>query len=270
MEQKNDRSFESVKITRLSADKPPVNMDDDVAVEKAITIMIDKVGSFTVLATPDDIESLAVGFLFSEGMIDSIDDVVDIIIKPELPNVIGVSIGDPSRISISRNMIVASSCGMCGARNIVSLLETTPQAEETVELTQIQLNEIIDNLRSSQQVFKKTGATHAAGIFDSTGDIFSWAEDIGRHNALDKAVGNRLIQKQPAQSCGVVLSSRASFEMIAKSARANAEIVIAVSAPSSLAIEAADKWNITLCGFVRPGKANVYTHRQRIKGLDDE
>jgi len=167
-------------------------------------------------------------------------------------------------------MIVASSCGMCGARNIDSLFRTTPQAKMTMQFTQTQLTDIADSLLSLQQVFKKTGATHAAGIFDNTGDIFFWAEDIGRHNALDKAVGNRLIKKQPAQSCGVVLSSRASFEMIAKSARANAEIVIAVSAPSSLAIEAADKWNITLCGFVRPGKANVYTHGQRIKGLGNE
>lgn len=261
----SDRSLETVRISRLSADNPPVNIDDHVATEKAITIMIDKVGSFTVLATPDDLEALAVGFLFSEGMIDSIDDVIDISIKPQLPDVVGVTIHDPSRVTISRNMIVASSCGMCGSRNIDSLLKTTPQADNTMQLIQTQLNDIADSLLSSQHVFKKTGATHAAGIFDSTGQILSFAEDIGRHNALDKAVGESLIQKQSIQSCGVVLSSRASFEMIAKSARANAEIIIAVSAPSSLAIEAANKWNITLCGFVRPQKANIYTHPQRIK-----
>ena len=260
-------ALDNIEIVHLSGSSMPVNKQDSVAVEVPLTIMIDKVGSFTILSTPCDTKALAVGFLFSEGMIDSMDDIVDIAVKPDTPNTIGIRIHDPSRITISRNMIVASSCGMCGARNIETSLKTIPSVDRSVCITKDTVLKIVSDMHNSQRLFEQTGATHAAGVFDNTGRIISVAEDIARHNALDKAIGKCLIEKRPMQSSGVVLSGRVSFEMVAKSARAGAEIIIAVSAPSSLAITAAEKWDITLCGFVRPERANIYTHKSRISEL---
>ena len=110
----------------------------------------------------------------------------------------------------------------------------------------------------------KTGGTHAAGVFDTNGRTLSFAEDLGRHNAMDKAIGKCLLDGLLTDGCGISLSGRASFEMVSKAARAKLELVASVSAPSSLAIEAAERAGITLCGFVRSGCANVYTHPERI------
>ena len=121
------------------------------------------------------------------------------------------------------------------------------------------------SLREHQRIFPRTGGTHAAGIFGATGSIFAFAEDIGRHNALDKAIGGCLLAGRTMAGCGVALSGRVSLEMVVKSARAGLEVMAAVSAPTSLAVEAASCCNITLCGFVRGESATVYTRPGRIQ-----
>jgi FdhD protein len=113
-------------------------------------------------------------------------------------------------------------------------------------------------------LFEKTGGAHAAAIFDTAGSIMAFAEDIGRHSAFDKVIGKCLMAGLETKGCGVALSGRISLEMVTKAARAGIELIAAVSAPSSFAIEAAQRWNITLCGFVRSGRMNVYTYQQRI------
>lgn len=260
------QAVQAVEITRISP-TGATHLTDDVVVEKPVTIMIDKVGSFTVMATPSDIEALAVGFVYSEGLIDSIDDVISVSVKPELPNVAGICVQDPTQISVRRNMIVASSCGMCGTRNIDKMLADIPLCGWSLELSGNLLTEVTEKLKSMQQIFGKTGGCHAAAIFSSSGEIISFAEDLGRHSALDKAIGKCLIAKRPMSGCGAALSGRISLEMVTKAARADIELLAAVSAASSFAIEAAEKWNITLCGFVRDGKANIYTHSKRICDL---
>jgi FdhD protein len=257
-------AISSVGVFRISTKKPTEKIIDKVIIEQPVTIMIDKVGSFTVMATPSDIEALAVGFVYSEGLIDSIDDVIEVSTKPGLPNVIGIQVNDPARISVRRNMIVASSCGMCGTRNIDKMLSDMPACDTSLKIRSGVLIELTERLKSIQHVFQMTGGAHAAGIFDSSGKIFAFAEDIGRHNALDKAIGKCLLDRLPMKSCAVALSGRVSLEMVTKSARAGIELINAVSAPSSLAIHAAERWNITLCGFVRSDKLNVYTHSKRI------
>jgi len=255
------------EIFRISSEGLTEKLVDHVVIEQAITIMIDKVGSFTIMATPSDIEALAVGFVYSEGMIDSIDDVVAVSTKSRLPNVVGIQVHDPTRISIRRNMIIASSCGMCGIRNIDKMLSEMPLCGLSLELSGNLLIEVTEHLRSMQQIFRMTGGSHAVGIYDSSGKIIAFAEDLGRHSALDKTIGKCLLDKLPMKGCVAVLSGRVSLEMVTKAARAGIELIAAVSAPSSFAIEAADRWNITLCGFVRTGKINVYTHPERIGNL---
>jgi len=261
------QAVRSAEIFRISSEGLTEKLADHVVIEQAVTIMIDKVGSFTIMATPSDIKALAVGFVYSEGMIDSIDDIVAVSTKPQLPNVVGIAVHDPTRISIQRNMIVASSCGMCGTRNIDKMLSEMLVCDQSLEVSSSMLIEITEQLRSMQQIFQMTGGSHAAGIFDSSGKIVTFAEDLGRHSALDKAIGKCLLGRLPMKGCAVALSGRVSLEMVTKAARAGIELIAAVSAPSSFAIEAAERWNITLCGFVRQGRTNVYTHPKRIRNL---
>jgi FdhD protein len=251
-------------IHRVQANANAEQVDDLVVSERAITVMIDKVGSFTIMCTPCDVEALAVGFIYSEGIITGKQDIVSVTVKESNPDVVGVVVDDPGRVAIQRNLIVASSCGMCGVRNIDKMLKEMPVCGDTLTLTAGDVLRVVENLRPMQEVFRVTGGSHAAGIFDERGEIFSVAEDIGRHSALDKAIGKCILSERSTAGCGVVLSGRVSLEMVTKAAKAGIEVIAAVSAPSSYAIEAAEKWNITLCGFVRGQRLNIYTHPHRV------
>jgi FdhD protein len=262
------RSSNEVGVLRIHSAGAAEYTRDDVIVEQPLTIMIDRVGSFTVMCTPSDIEALAAGFAFSEGMINAIEEVLATYTKPELPNVIGVEIQDPTKASIGRNLIIASSCGMCGVRNIEKMFQNIPACESTLKVTDHLLIEVMQKLRSTQRVFELTGGSHGAAVFNSRGEIIAFAEDIGRHNALDKAIGKCLLSGLDRRSCGFALSGRVSLEIVTKAARAGIELIAAVSAVSSYAVSAAEKWNITLCGFVRPDKMNVYTKPERIISHD--
>ncbi|MCL5281914.1 MAG: formate dehydrogenase accessory sulfurtransferase FdhD [Planctomycetes bacterium] len=238
---------------------------DRVIVEEPVTIMVDRVGSFTVMCTPSDLEALAVGFIYSEGMIHGADDVLAIDTKEDLPNVIGIEIREPAQFGVARNLVVASSCGMCGVRNVQKMLADVPACPHSLQVPQQLLLDVAEKLRPLQTTFALTGSSHAAALFDRNGTILAFAEDIGRHNALDKVIGKCLLMRQTTRGGGVVLSGRVSLEMIAKAARAGVELVMAVSGVSSYAIAAALRWNITLCGFVRNGKINIYTDPTRIR-----
>jgi FdhD protein len=259
------RVADCVDIFRVRGTARPERVADRVIVEEPVTIMVDRVGSFTVMCTPSDLEALAVGFLYSEGMIRSADDVLAIHAKEDLPNVIGIEIREPAQFGIARNLVVASSCGMCGVRNVQKMLADVPACPQLLQVPQQLLLDVAEKLRPLQTTFALTGSSHAAALFDRDGAILAFAEDIGRHNALDKVVGKCLLLRQATRGCGVVLSGRVSLEMIAKAARAGVELVVAVSGVSSYAIAAALRWNITLCGFVRNGRINIYTDPTRIR-----
>jgi FdhD protein len=260
-----DKATHSVRICRIHGTSRREQVADRVVVEEPLTIMVQKVGSFTVMGTPSDIEALAVGFVFSEGMIRDAKEVVAIETKKELPNVVGLELRCPSQLGIARNMVVASSCGMCGVRNIRKMLADIPPCRHSLEVAETLPSEITRKLRTMQETFALTGSSHAAALFDSTGAIVAFAEDVGRHNAMDKAVGKCLLAGGMPQGCGAVLSGRVSLDIVTKAARAGIELIVAVSGVSSSAITAARQWNITLCGFVRQGKMNVYTEPARIR-----
>jgi FdhD protein len=252
-------------ICRIGGPSDVEQIEDHVIAETPVTIMVHRVGSFTVMCTPTDIKALAVGFLHSEGMISGADEVTAIHNKDHLRNVVGVEIQRCSPYGVQRNLIVASSCGMCGARNIEKMLASIPPCKHSLEVEEDLLFEITDKLREAQEVFAATGTAHAAAVFDGQGAISPVAEDIGRHNALDKVIGKCLLAGLALRGRGIVLSSRISLEMVSKAGRAGIELIVAVSGASSLAIEAARQWNITLCGFVRQGKANIYAGPERIR-----
>jgi len=241
--------------------------DDLVVLEHTVTLLVKDLGSFTLMCTPTDVEAMAVGFAFAEGIIDSADDVVALAVGKDDPNVVALEVEDPAAASTRRNMIIATSCGMCGRRTIEALLERTEPCRTTTRITREALLALPQRLEEIQGLYRATGASHAAALFDAEGHMVAGGEDIGRHTAMDKAIGTCLLAGRSPAGCVAALSGRASFEMVAKAARAGIEIIAAVSAPSSFAIEAAERWNITLCGFVRPPRANVYTHPTRITGV---
>ena len=261
-----DPSTRSVDVLRIStAGDPPERERCSVVVEELVTLSIDDVGSYMLMCTPCDLKAFAVGFLFSEGLIGSADDVAILSICDDDPNAIRVRLLEPpTDLESQRNLIVASSCGMCGTTDIETILSGLEAAGDTLKVPGSLLNEVADRMHSSQRVFGETGAAHAAGIFSADGEIIAIAEDLGRHNALDKVVGKCLLTGVPTQGFGAVLSGRVSLELATKAARAGIEIIVAVSAPTSLAIDIANRCNITLCGFVRPGRASIYTHPRRI------
>jgi FdhD protein len=220
-----------------------------------------------VLGDVDDPEALALalGFARSEGLIGSLDDIRALAFCPDDPSVIRVQLRDPARAQPNRrNVVVNSSCGICGPREILQDnalgLASVPR---TLELTRDRFPAMMTAMRRAQQVFEETGGSHAAALFDSAG-IIAVAEDLGRHNALDKAIGRVLIERGDVAGCGALLSSRLSLEMVLKAVRAGLEILLAVSAPTSLAVQVAETFGVTLCGFVRDDRATVYTHPQRI------
>ncbi|MHC4562841.1 MAG: formate dehydrogenase accessory sulfurtransferase FdhD [Planctomycetota bacterium] len=264
------QSVHCVSVNRFSMDsETPQLSDDQLIVEQPVTIMVDQVGSYTIMCTPCDVEAMAVGFLYSEGVIDDLHDIVSVSSSKADPKVIGVQLADTSGVSVARNLIVASSCGMCGARTIEKTLADTEPVGSSMTIDAAGVCDVMERLRERQTAYLVTGGAHAAGVFDSAGEFLSVAEDIGRHNAVDKAIGKCLLAGQPMAGCGIALSGRVSFEMVAKSARAGIELIVAVSAASSFAVESANRWNMTLCGFVRDERANIYTHPQRIRQLRD-
>lgn len=259
------RRVEPIRVSTV--DGSAVRDPCDAVVEQLLTIMVEDVGNFAVMCTPCDVEALAVGFVFSEGLISSIDDVLDTAYRPD-QQAIGLRLEDPSKGSVARNLIVTSSCGLCGSRNVDRLLAGEEACDDTLRLSPMVLRAVGREMHGRQHLFSRTGGTHAAGIFSADGELLAVAEDLGRHNALDKAIGKCLLQGRPPTGCGAVLSGRVSLELVAKALRAGLEVIAAVSAPSSLAIDAAERCNITLCGFVRGERATVYTHPRRIMGLE--
>ncbi len=265
-------AIRTVQPLRFQADgAPPVLAQDYVVVEDVLVIDIEDVGSYTLLCTPYDTRALAAGFAFAEGIISGLDDISTLHHCDDAPGVLRMALVDPAQAQgPERNLIVTSSCGICGSREAVEkFLSKTSTVEQSLSVTTALLLSTVRAMRTRQRLFSQTGGTHAATIFSGEGEIIAFSEDIGRHNALDKVIGKCLLAGIPTAGCGVVLSGRVSFELVAKSARAGLEIIAAVSAPSSLAIEAAQHSNITLCGFVRDDRATVYTHPERIQGLHE-
>jgi FdhD protein len=210
---------------------------------------------------------LAVGFAYTEGLIGHLRDIATLAVCPKQPDVVRMRLVAPSQVKVRRrNVLLTSSCGVCGSRELLdSTFADMAAVGDTLRVDIADLASLMTRMMDHQNVFSSTGGVHAAAVFSSEKKIVAVAEDLGRHNALDKVIGQRLLREQNLSGCGVVLSSRLSFEMIAKAARAGFEIVAAISAPTSLAIEIAERFGITLCGFVRGECATVYTHPGRIR-----
>jgi len=229
-----------------------------------------------IMRTPGADRDLAAGFLLAEDVIRSVDEIATIEYCQDVEdegrdNTINVTVtGEAaerlaSRLGERRQVTMTSSCGLCGRRTIESLQSriATVRGEWTASAAVIAA--LPDRLRASQAAFESTGGLHAAGLFDRSGTLQLSAEDVGRHNAVDKISGRTLLEgRHPLDSSILLVSGRTSFELVQKALLAGIPIIAAVSAPSSLAIQLAEQAEITLCGFVRGPRFNIYSHPHRI------
>ena len=230
-----------------------------------------------IMRTPGADRDLAAGFLLAEDVIRSTDEIGAIEYCQDAgeegrDNIVNVTItGDAvsrlaERLGERRQVTMTSSCGLCGRRTIESLKARVAGVRGDWTVSADVIQSLPDRLRAAQAEFESTGGMHAAGLFDRTGQLQLSAEDVGRHNAVDKICGRTLLAgKHPLDSSILLVSGRTSFELVQKALLAGIPLIAAVSAPSSLAIDLAEHSNITLCGFVRGSRFNIYSHPQRIR-----
>jgi FdhD protein len=259
----------ALRISTAGLDPAPVAEEVRVVREVPLAVDLEGVDRFTMLCTPIDRRALAAGFLFSEGIIDGLSDVETLKVCDDDPYVVRVRlrkgierIGDQGR-----NLVITSSCGACGDEDLSRRLDALPRVDHSLSIHHQVLRTAGKALQQAQPLFQATGCPHGAALFDRQGTLLSAAEDTGRHNALDKVIGKRLLNGDTPAGCAAALSCRVSLEMVGKCARAGIELISAISAPTSLAIETAERCGITLCAFVRQTRATIFTHPGRIAAL---
>jgi FdhD protein len=228
------------------------------------------------MRTPGHDEDLAVGFLFTEGIIRARSDVQGVVARGQraadgLINVVRVELAPGVTVDfkrLERNFYMTSSCGVCGKASIeaVAVQGQYDVGAVRFSITGEALGRLPAALKVEQAVFEQTGGLHASGLFDAKGTILALREDVGRHNALDKLIGHALLHGElPLEAYGVMVSGRASFELMQKAKMAGCPLVAAVGAPSSLAVELAREFGITLVGFLKADRFNVYSRPDRIR-----
>jgi FdhD protein len=271
------RNIITVPIRRVEHEA--ISLDQDlVAVEEPLEIRIGDRNVAITMRTPGNDAELAAGFLFTEGILPR-----DIFHRASSPvsietgprNVVTVTLADESGVDferLERHFYLSSSCGVCGKASIQALEKSMEQAgcmappRTGPALDRELIHKLPEALRSRQAVFDRTGGLHAAGLFDLEGALIDTREDVGRHNAVDKLIGAALLKDVPLHDRVLMLSGRASFELVQKALMAGIPVMAAVGAPSSLAVETALRFGMTLAGFVRGGRFNVYSGEWRLRG----
>jgi FdhD protein len=255
--------------------------EDALTVEEPFELRVNGRSLAMIMRTPGNDAELAMGFLLTEGVIQQADDVVSIADALDddglpLANVVEVTmrarheVGDEAcqvqASAFERHFAVSASCGLCGKNSIADLITTTPPLEpDALHIPASTIYKLAECLRPAQSVFAHTGGLHAAALCSASGELLLLREDVGRHNAVDKLIGHGLLHGSfPYHNHVLLLSGRTSFEVLQKALLARIPCVAAISAPSSLAVELADRAGITLIGFLRNHTMNIYTHPRRI------
>jgi FdhD protein len=277
MPHRPDRSTTPVDIS-LVTDGSARTMPDQLATEEPLEIRLQAAGETRKVAvtmrTPGHDPELAAGFLYAEGVIESWSDIGRFVLvhtadgRPQENIIVVELVGEamPDLAPLERHFYTTSACGVCGKAGLESLLTNrAPKIPEGPNVSADLLYSLPVKLRTTQGVFGATGGLHAAGIFDAGGNLLASREDIGRHNALDKVIGWAMSQKRlPLHEHIVMVSGRSSYEIVQKCIAAEVPFVCAVSAPSSLAVSMAREYGITLIGFLRDNRLNVYAGHERL------
>lgn len=275
------KNINVTKITESGTEIKP----DLLAIEEPLEIRIgfgpledrqQKSLSVTMRTPGHDFE-LAIGFLFTEGIIQHLDQVEsvkyceDVGKQEEKGNVVRVELKPEVSIDfekLQRHFYTSSSCGVCGKSSIESVRVVCQSLSDGFSISASLIHQLPNTLRKAQTVFEYTGGLHAVGLFNKTGELILLREDVGRHNALDKAIGAMVLKKQvPLSEYTLLVSGRASFELVQKAAVAGIPVLAAVGAPSSLAVALAKESGMTLIGFVRHERFNIYCGDQRITSI---
>ncbi|QIS02410.1 formate dehydrogenase accessory sulfurtransferase FdhD [Nocardia brasiliensis] len=259
--------------TRRISPTGEVQRPDTLAVEEPLEIRIGGQSLTVTMRTPGNDVDLVHGFLLSEAMIGVAEDIMAARYCSGTDddgrntyNVLDLTLRNPVPVQ-TRNFLTTGACGLCGKTALDEVRKNTryPVTEKGIEVNAHTLGAMPETLRGKQNLFEATGGLHAAGLFDADGTVLAVREDIGRHNAVDKVIGWALRQNRvPATDLVLIVSGRASFELVQKAVMAGIPMLGAVSAPSSLAVDLAAEAGLTLVGFLRGDTMNVYTHPERV------
>jgi FdhD protein len=264
---KEPHSIGPGRIIRRKKDGSLEYLRDDLTIEEPLEIRINGKALATTMRTPGHDDELATGFLVSEAIVHDRSAITEISADGDNRVVVSLAEGVKLKLnSVQRFGTISSSCGLCGKTSIDEIRQNFPAIESgKVRLDIEMLLSLPEKLRNAQGDFARTGGIHAAGVFDSSGELKIVREDIGRHNALDKAIGRAFLDRLlPLNRHVLLVSGRASFEIVQKALAAGIPIVAAVSAPSTLAVDFARESNQTLIGFLRPPSFNIYSHIERV------
>jgi FdhD protein len=273
------------RVTRISVEPPAADDRADLlAAEEPLGIRIGGEAVSLTMRTPGDDIELTAGFLVSEGIVAAASDIATIRIcdgercghdhdgSDRTGNIADVTLRPGLHAGRRRNFLTTSACGVCGKTSIADLRvpRNFDLLSDRVQVPAAVLTGLPDALRQAQRVFERTGGLHAAGLFTADGELLAVREDVGRHNAVDKVIGWALQGgRLPLAGCVLLVSGRASFELVQKAVLAGIPVLAAVSAPSSLAADLADDAGLTLVGFLRGASMNVYTGAERISHEPD-
>jgi FdhD protein len=272
-----------IRIVRITSKKRAVECTDVVAQEEPLEIRIRNQSIVVTMRTPGNDRELAAGFLISEGIIGAKSDIIEITPcagSSEPENTLNVFLPATTTVALerlTRHVYASSSCGLCGKASIEAVHQHfEPIAASRSEgakahiskragISTSTLSKLPEKMRAAQKTFAATGGLHAAAVFDFSGKLLVLREDIGRHNAVDKVVGYGFLAKRlPLDAHVLIVSGRASFEIMQKALAARVPVVAAISAPSSLAVEFAAESGQTLVGFLRAETMNIYSHPERV------
>lgn len=275
------KSLAEISVQKVVAQTLTSNETDVLAVEEPLEIRLgfEKNGKFThqaisiTMRTPDNDFELAAGFLFTEGILNNSNQILDIkycgkMGQTGFENTVRVDLEKNVDIDfkrLQRHFYTSSSCGVCGKTSIEALQTGVKPIKSNIKINSDLIHQLPNKLRESQNIFDQTGGLHASALFDVSGNLDLIREDVGRHNALDKVIGAKFLQnKLPLEDKILLVSGRASFELVQKALMAGIPILAAVGSPSSLAVELSKEFGMTLIGFVRDNRFNIYSESKRV------
>ncbi len=259
------------QIKSLKPDGSWLRREQNLIAEEPLQICLNGEPHVTIMRTPGQDKELALGFCFTEGIIAGLSHIK--LIRhcgsgaegEAKGNEIDLILNEPPITTLpKRNLEVRSGCGICGRATIDELTRLLSPINNSIHISAGLLQQMVARMEQEQRLYTATGTTHAVALFDKDGRFITCAEDIGRHNALDKTIGYTLLHDIPRHNMVAILSGRASFEMLVKSIRAQISVVASVSGTTKLSVELAQRLGCTLIGYLRDGRLEVYTHPERI------
>ncbi len=265
-----EKPYKTENITKVRGGKAELT-DDFILIEMPLSITVNGESFITTMCTPGAEKELAAGLLLSEGIINGRGDLASIsYCADEDSNLLSVTLPKAQYDKIAHRIESVkghslSSCGICGRESIDRILSFTSPVDDEIEVTPEEINRLFVELEEGyHELFKKTGAAHSSALFDENLDLISYAEDVGRHNALDKSIGKTVLSPPEKPLKLAILSSRGSFEMVQKAARASIPVACFGGAVTDMAVQLAQRLRITLIGFLKENRFNIYTHSYRV------